>query len=1345
MPKQTISEQSIFLSALEKSSPDERASYLDEACAGNRQLLSDVQALLQAHDGLPGLKPASHPAGQVATLGAEQITEGPGTIIGPYKLLEQIGEGGFGLVFMAEQRQPLRRKVALKVIKPGMDTRQVVARFEAERQALALMDHPNIAGVFDGGETSTGRPYFVMELVRGQPITDYCDENNLPPRERLDLFIHVCQAVQHAHQKGIIHRDLKPSNILITLHDGTPVVKVIDFGIAKATGHQLTEKTLFTNFAQLIGTPIYMSPEQAGLSGLDVDTRSDIYSLGVLLYELLTGKTPFDRDRLREVDYDEMRRIIREEEPPKPSTRVSTMGKAGTTMAARRKSDPKRLSQLFRGELDWIVMKALDKDRSRRYETASALAADVQRYLNDEPVQACPPSPMYRFRKFARRNKGKLVVAACIALAIAGLAGAAGWIMQERAGREAKTAYEVNLVLNEVERLQKDKQWAEALALVNKADGLLANNQASDDLHERLRQARTASEQRLQQAKADREMKAELLEIQLRQAEVVDEHFNNLGADDDFGAAFRQYGIDVEKMDVAEAAARIREREITQELVAAVDQWAEVRRANRPKENGWKHLLAVAKAADGDTFRNQVREGLERRDLKGLAKMAASGNADSLPSSTIRILARALSTERTIKEAIRLLQRAQLENPGDFWINHELAMALTKMQPPQDQKAIRYFIAALAVRKSPGVYNNLSNSLGRSGAVDERIVALRQAIRLKPDFAMAHSNLGLALKKNGQEDEAKAAFAEGIRLKKELTLKKPNDARAFLDLAMTLKRQGQREEAIAAIKEAIRVKPTSAAAHNLLGIELKDKGFVGQAIAAYREAIKHDPKHAPAYYNLGVLLRADKDQLDEAITCLKTAVDLVPDRVASHNALGAALAEKGPKYLDAAIASYRTAVDLDPDSYTTYEILGNALRQKGGKYIDEAIGNLRKAIALNSGRPAAHNSLGLALRQKGLVDEAIIEYKEALRLNPKSVAFGNLMNVATAFTKQGRDDEAIAIWQEGKRLRPSDVKVRRSLAIALEQSGRVDEAIADYKEAISRKSDDAVLYVDLAIALTMKGSFDEAIVACNTALGLKADDEITHAVLGRALARSGRPDKAIIALDKAISLKGDNANTYIDLAQALEAKDRFQEALTAMRRAQELTDKGKKQDSVLAALVKESELLVELERKLPAILKGDMEPSDPAALIALARHFQHNNHLNVAAYRFFMKAFEAQPELVLDQERWHRYNAACAAALAGCGKGSDAAALDGIERASLRQKALVLLRADLKQWQDRLDKEPANVRLQVVRKMNHWKQDVDFDGMRGAGLAQLPADEQPQWQQIWDEVEALRLRAQKKS
>jgi WD40 repeat protein/serine/threonine protein kinase len=444
----------LFCNALEQTSLAERAAYLDRVCGHDFDLRRRVERLLEANAEANSFL-AARPGVSAAT--CDSPAEAAGTVIGPYKLLEQIGEGGMGVVYLAEQERPVRRKIALKVIKPGMDTKQVAARFEAERQALAMMDHTNIARVLDAGATDTGRPFFVMELVKGIPITQFCDDNQMTPRERLELFITVCQAVQHAHQKGIIHRDLKPSNVLVTPHDGVPLVKVIDFGIAKALGQErLTEKTLCTGFAQMLGTPLYMSPEQAERSGQDADTRTDIYALGVLLYELLTGTTPFDRERLKEASYEEIRRIIREEEPAKPSTRISTLGQAATKVSTNRKSEPRRLSQLFRGELDWIVMKALEKDRNRRYDTASSFAADVQRYLHNEPVQACPPSAMYRFRKFARRNQVALTTTAAIALMV--LLAAAGLAVSTVLTWQANEGLRRSLYFERIARA--DREWS---------------------------------------------------------------------------------------------------------------------------------------------------------------------------------------------------------------------------------------------------------------------------------------------------------------------------------------------------------------------------------------------------------------------------------------------------------------------------------------------------------------------------------------------------------------------------------------------------------------------------------------------------------------------------------------------------------------------------------------------------------------------------------------------------------------------------------------------------------------------------------------------------------------------
>jgi tetratricopeptide (TPR) repeat protein len=456
----TQSEEDLYAAAQQLTDAAARRVFLDRSCTGDPVLRAKIDGLLAAAADAEtfftesasalNLPVESIPSPRIAAASADaipanlSIEEPVGTRIGRYKLLERIGEGGCGVVYMAEQEEPVRRRVALKIIKLGMETKSVIARFEAERQALALMDHPNIARVFDAGATERGSPYFVMELVRGVRITEYCDQNHLGIRQRLDLFVQICHAIQHAHQKGVIHRDIKPSNIMIALQDGLPVPKVIDFGIAKATEARLADRPLLTADAQLIGTPAYMSPEQAEMSGLDIDTRSDIYSLGVLIYELLTGKTPFDAKELVKSGLDEMRRTLREREPPRPSARFAALQRQDLTKTAEfRQVEPARLVSLLHGDLDWIVMKTLEKDRTRRYETANGLAMDIQRYLSNEPIMARPPSRLYRLGKLVRRNRVVFAAVGAVATALVAGMGTSTWLfLKEREARHRAVAAE---------------------------------------------------------------------------------------------------------------------------------------------------------------------------------------------------------------------------------------------------------------------------------------------------------------------------------------------------------------------------------------------------------------------------------------------------------------------------------------------------------------------------------------------------------------------------------------------------------------------------------------------------------------------------------------------------------------------------------------------------------------------------------------------------------------------------------------------------------------------------------------------------------------------------------------
>jgi eukaryotic-like serine/threonine-protein kinase len=783
-----MNEREIFVAALQKSDPTVRAAYLAEACSDDAALRERVESLLREQDQL-GSFLESRDLGPGATVDRPPATECPGTVIGPYKLLQQIGEGGMGTVFMAEQTHPVQRKVALKVIKPGMDSRQVIARFEAERQALALMDHVNIARVLDAGTTESGLPYFVMELVHGVPITKYCDDNHLTPRERLELFVPVCQAIQHAHQKGIIHRDIKPSNVMITLYDGKPVPKVIDFGVAKATEQTLTERTLFTQYGTMVGTLEYMSPEQAEMSALGVDTRSDIFSLGVLLYELLTGSTPLTHKRLKEAAYAEVLRLIKEEEPPKPSTRLSDSGEAMASISAQRHMEPAKLTKLVRGELDWIVMKTLEKDRSRRYETASAFAADVQRYLSDEPVQACPPSAMYRFRKFARRNTVALAIAMTVALAVLVAVGSIGWVVRDRSARHAKLSYGVEIAVQEAKlardralaRTENPYDWDASLAAASsalkRAEELAAQDTAGLDpaVAERLQGLRDT----LDADETDRRFVARFDEI-LNGVIVWDARRSQSKNGEAFFKlqdAFKSfYAWNVGATPITEVASFIQQRPkaIQEHLLAAFDVGLACVPTDKPQSQRW--LANVLEAADPDPWRKQARRVLATGDWRALEKLLKEVSVHQQRPELLHLLSSYLPWEALATKQ-ELLHQIQQAYPGEFWAHNRYAIAMSHDQaawhlstiadPKFRNEKWALELSMEAVRLAPNdgdFWNTLGLAYYRVGNWKEAIVALEKAMELSQGgdpgdwffLAMAHWRLDNKDKARNWYDKAVA-------------------------------------------------------------------------------------------------------------------------------------------------------------------------------------------------------------------------------------------------------------------------------------------------------------------------------------------------------------------------------------------------------------------------------------------------------------------------------------------------------------------------------------------------------------------------------------------------------------
>jgi eukaryotic-like serine/threonine-protein kinase len=1017
--------RAIFCEALDRKSTEELARYLDAACGDDAELRVHVEELLASHG-----KAGNFLGGSATSFGATvipEITEESGTFIGPYKLLQKLGEGGMGSVWVAEQSEPVKRRIALKLIKIGMDTTHVLRRFEAERQALALMEHQNIAKVLDAGATPQGRPYFAMELIKGIPISKYCDQEHLTPRERLELFIPVCQAVQHAHQKGVIHRDLKPSNVLIALYDGKPVPKVIDFGVAKATSQKLTERTLYTEVGQIVGTLEYMAPEQAELNNLDIDTRADVYSLGVILYELLAGSPPFTSEQLHGAAFNEMLRMIREDEPPKPSTRLSSSDNL-PSIAANRKLEPSRLTRLVHGDLDWIVMKALEKDRARRYETANGFAMDIQRYLADEPVSAGPPGAGYRLRKLVRRNRGPVI--ASVAVAIALVAGvAAVVVVQARANRELGAKNDE--LADEQAKVQARFEMAQkAIATFHTGiseDMLLKNDQFKElrtkllkeaarfyaDLEKLLAGETDAKPRRLLAAGYDQ--LGDLTEKIGSQPEALSVHRQALAILRELAGSA---GADVEtRLNVARSLWKVgRLLDATGDKAGALAAWEEQRDLSE---------RLAAEDPSGDVRAVLVRSHHNIGQL--LSQTGKPAEALAAYEKALAIRQKLVDTNPTVNELQQDLAwshndigilLSQTGKPAEALAAHEKALAI-RQKLADANPAVNNFQSELALsRNSVGLLLTRTGKSAEGLAVQQNALAIQEkladanpaVIIFQRNLAWTQNVIGSQLAYRSKLTEALAAHERALAIYQKLadanpavTLFQSDAARSHYNIGRTLSQAGKSAEALAAQQKALAIRQKLSDAnpavtdwqsglawsHNAIGEVLSQTGKPTEALAAHQKALSIRQRLADAN---------------------PTVTDFQDDLASSHTTIGDQLSRSGKP--TEALASYQKAL---------------AIRQK---LVDAnpAVTQFQRDLA------ASHLNIGWHFAQAGKNGEAIEHFTREEAIRQKLVAAESAgpsdrdslancqTNTADLLRKAGRRVEARAACERALALREPLVK-----------------------------------------------------------------------------------------------------------------------------------------------------------------------------------------------------------------------------------------------------------------------------------------------------------------------------------
>jgi serine/threonine-protein kinase len=1304
-----------------------------------------------------------------------------------YQLSGEIARGGMGAVLRGRDVD-LGRDLAVKVLlEKYADRPEVVRRFLEEAQVGAQLQHPGIVPVYDIGRFGE-RPFFTMKLVKGQTLAALLKERPDPAADRprlLNIALQVAQTLAYTHAKGVIHRDLKPSNVMVGAFGE---VQVMDWGLAKVLAeggvadeertagreHERPEDVTTirtarsgsagsgtdTEAGSLLGTPAYMPPEQANGDVALLDRRADVFGLGALLCEILTGQPPYVGRSPEEI-----RRKAANGDLAEARARLDGCGADG--------------------ELVTLTIACLSPEAIDRPKDARAVADALTAYLDGvqerlHQAELAEAEARARAAEEAKRRRLTLALAATVLLALTLGGGTWLWLKADRDARQAQVTLDVHDALNQATALREKARtapvgsaalFAQAREQAQRALALVQSSPADAALRDQVQRLH----RELDEEENDRKLIAALDEARLAQAETVagENRFALERAVPLFRKAFQAYGLTAGKGDAAAAAEYLRQRPaaVREAVSAALDAWLD--QVADPKaqvvEPYLDWLKAVGAAVEPDEgwvreFRAARAEKDKEKQRTALEKLARSADMRRLPPHALNHLAWRLIAVQAEASAVQLLRRAWEQYPADFWVNHNLGMALGYSAKPRDLVgAVRYLTAAVALRPdSPGVHYNLGNALAAQKDLAGAIACYQKALELDPKYANAHNNLGSALSAQKDWKGAIASFKQALELDPKNALAHynlgnalwaqgnlkgaiacfktaldldPKDAKAHYNLGVVLFVQGDRKGALERFRKAVDLDSKFALAHNDLGFALFVQGNLKEAIACYTQALKLDPKFALAHINLGKALQAQGDGKG-AITCFKKVLDFDPKSAPAYYNLGQALKAQGD--LTGAIAFYREALALAPKDAPTHYDLGMALFERGDR--KEALEHFHKAVDLDPKDAQAHNNLGYALFVQGDLKEAIACYTQALKLDPKYVLAHN--NLGNALKAQGNLAGAMACYRKALDLDPKDAKAHYNLGVVLFVQGDRKGALEHFHKAVDFDPKSALAHNDLGFTLFVEGNLKEAIACYNQALKLDPKFVLAHMNLGDALQAQGDEKGAITCFKKALQLAPKDAKAHAALGLTLLAQGDFKQARAATQQALELMSPDHPRRPLVSRQLHECQRLLELDARLPSILAGDDHPADAAEQLALADLCQRYKKRYAAAARFYQGAFVAQPKLAEEVHNWVRYNAACAAALAGCGQGKDADTLNAKERAQHRQDALDWLRADLALWSKLLNSgKPADLAA-VKGRMEHWRNDHTFDGVHNpAALAKLPETERKTWQQFWREVEALHQKA----